>query len=57
LSIELADSSHNAVGDILYEFPGRICPTVALYGKAHIVEKINVSDFLKIVARDRIIII
>jgi D-threonine aldolase len=43
------------VGDILYGLPWHICPTVALYERAFIVEKGNITGEWNQEARDRII--
>lgn len=40
-------------GDILYGLPFHICPTCALYERAHVVENRKVSGEWKTVARDR----
>jgi D-serine deaminase-like pyridoxal phosphate-dependent protein len=40
-------------GDILYGIPYHICPTVALYGCAYVVENNTVSAEWKTIARDR----
>ncbi|HUQ97468.1 MAG TPA: D-TA family PLP-dependent enzyme [Chitinophagaceae bacterium] len=41
------------IGDVLYGLPVHICPTCALYEKAHIVEKGRITSTWKILARDR----
>lgn len=41
------------VGDVLYGLPVHICPTVALYDRASIVQNNEVTDEWKIIARDR----
>ncbi len=41
------------IGDVLYGLPYHICPTVALYERALIVENSKVVDEWKIIARDR----
>ncbi len=43
------------IGDILYAVPVHICPTVALYERALVVEDGEVTDEWKVVARDRVI--
>ena len=40
-------------GDILYGLPYHVCPTIALYEKAHTVENGKVNGEWKNVARDR----
>ncbi|MEO6719043.1 MAG: D-TA family PLP-dependent enzyme [Ferruginibacter sp.] len=42
-------------GDVLYGVPVHICPTVALYERAWVVENGNVTDEWKVVARNRYI--
>ncbi|MGB3775292.1 MAG: D-TA family PLP-dependent enzyme [Leeuwenhoekiella sp.] len=41
------------IGDMLYGIPWHICPTVALHDQAGIVKNKEVTDFWKIVARNR----
>lgn len=41
------------IGDVLYGLPYHICPTVALYERALIVENNKVTSEWKIIARDR----
>jgi len=41
------------IGDVLYGLPIHICPTVALYGQANIVEEARVTGVWDIVARER----
>lgn len=41
------------VGDVLYGVPIHICPTVALYERANVVEDGNVVTEWKVIARDR----
>jgi D-serine deaminase-like pyridoxal phosphate-dependent protein len=49
-----APAAHSwKVGDLIYALPVHICPTVALYERAFIVEKGIVSCNWKIIARDR----
>ena len=55
LVLKLADSSAFKVGDTLYGVPVHICPTVALYEKAIVVENNEAVTTWKIVARDRAI--
>ena len=57
LVLEVPDSSKFKTGDVLYGVPWHICPSVALYEKAHVVEKNRVTGFWKVVARDRAITI
>ena len=41
------------VGDLLYGVPYHICPTVALYERALVIEDHQLIDEWKIIARDR----
>lgn len=41
------------IGDVLYGLPYHICPTVALYERASVIERNKVIDEWKIIARDR----
>lgn len=41
------------VGDVLYGMPWHICPTVALYERAYVVDDNKIIDEWKIIARDR----
>jgi D-threonine aldolase len=45
------------VGDVLYGMPFHVCPTVALYDTAFVVDEGNVIETWKIVARDRKLLI
>jgi len=56
-SIEVLNISHYVISNVLYGVPLHICPAAAVYEKAHIVEKNNVSDFWEVITRNRIIII
>ena len=53
--VEVPDSSVFKPGDVLYGIPEHICPTVALYDKAILVENGQASMIWKVVARDRMI--
>jgi D-serine deaminase-like pyridoxal phosphate-dependent protein len=53
LVVEVPDSSKFKTGDVLYGVPWHICPSVALYEKAHVVENNRVKGFWKVVARNR----
>ncbi len=55
LTLRVPDSSSYRVGDVLYGVPVHICPTVALYEKAFIIKKHNLSETWNIVARNRYI--
>ena len=51
LVIDVKDSEKIKVGDILYGLPYHICPTVALYDEANIIEDGKLIDQWKIEAR------
>jgi D-serine deaminase-like pyridoxal phosphate-dependent protein len=43
------------VGDVLYGIPVHICPTVALYEKAVVIEHKQATTVWKVIARNRAI--
>jgi D-serine deaminase-like pyridoxal phosphate-dependent protein len=50
------DENHGfKIGDVLYAVPIHICPTVALFERALVVENGSVSDSWRVAARDRIV--
>lgn len=53
LVLKVADSKAFNVGDVLYGVPVHICPTVALYEKAVVIENNEAVTTWKVVARDR----
>ena len=53
LVLKVTDSSAFKVGDVLYGVPVHICPTVALYEKAFIVENNEAVTKWAVIARDR----
>lgn len=53
LVLRVSDSSLFTVGDVLYGVPVHICPTVALYDKAYIIEDRQVIDEWSIISRGR----
>jgi len=53
LVVKVADSSLYQVGDVWYGVPVHICPTVALYDTAHIVEANKVAKHWEVIARRR----
>lgn len=55
LVLKVADSKAYKVGDVLYGVPVHICPTVALYEKAVVIENNEAVTTWKVVARDRAI--
>ncbi|TMI71653.1 MAG: D-TA family PLP-dependent enzyme [Bacteroidetes bacterium] len=57
LVLKVPDSAVYNVGDVLYGVPIHICPTVALYDKAIVVENNKALSSWKVIARDRSIMI
>ncbi|MCL2502055.1 MAG: D-TA family PLP-dependent enzyme [Bacteroidales bacterium] len=55
LVLEVPDSSHFSIGQVLYGVPGHICPTVALYEKAFVIEQGKMTDSWNVMARNRCI--
>lgn len=53
LVVEVPEGHSYKPGDILYGLPYHICPTVALYERALVVENNEVTTEWKIIARDR----
>lgn len=53
LVIEVADADKIKVGDLLYAVPYHICPTVALYDEAQIIEDGAVVDKWDVIARKK----
>lgn len=53
LVLKVEDAALYKVGDVLYGMPYHICPTVALYERAIIVENNEAIDEWKVIARDR----
>jgi D-serine deaminase-like pyridoxal phosphate-dependent protein len=53
LVLKVDDSSQYKIGDVLYGVPYHICPTVALYERAIVIENNVAVDEWKVVARDR----
>ncbi len=53
LVLKVDDSSAYKIGDVLYGVPYHICPTVALYERAVIVQNNEAFDEWKVMARDR----
>lgn len=53
LVIEVKDADKIKVGDIFYGVPYHICPTVALYDEANIIENGNVVDHWNVIARKK----
>ena len=53
LVLKVDDASLYKIGDVLYGVPYHICPTVALYERAVVVEKNDAVDEWKVIARDK----
>jgi D-serine deaminase-like pyridoxal phosphate-dependent protein len=53
LVIETVEAAKFTIGDCLYAVPWHICPTVALYSSAAVVENGGVRGTWKVAARDR----
>ncbi|MES1222908.1 MAG: D-TA family PLP-dependent enzyme [Bacteroidota bacterium] len=53
LVLETIAGHHYKTGDVFYGMPIHICPTIALYERAYIIENGNVTGEWKNVARDR----
>lgn len=53
LVLEVPDSSQYAMGDVFYGVPKHICPTVALYEKAFVIENGEMKTTWKVVGRNR----
>ncbi len=53
LVVKIPEASLFEVGDVLYGIPVHICPTVALYERAIVIENNTAVDEWKVVARDR----
>ncbi|HEV3221952.1 MAG TPA: D-TA family PLP-dependent enzyme [Puia sp.] len=53
LVLNVPESAKYKTGDVLYGVPWHVCPSVALYEKAHLVENNRVNGFWKVVARNR----
>jgi D-serine deaminase-like pyridoxal phosphate-dependent protein len=53
LVLKVADASKFKIGDVFYGTPFHICPTVALYEKAWVVNNGRIDTSWKVIARDR----
>jgi D-serine deaminase-like pyridoxal phosphate-dependent protein len=53
LVVEATPDHDYKVGDVFYGLPFHICPTVALYERAHVIEGTEVRGEWKTIARDR----
>ncbi len=53
--IKVENSAEFKVGDVLYAIPNHVCPTVALFSTVNVVENNKVTDYWKVIARDRAI--
>lgn len=52
--VETDQASHWKPGDVAYAIPMHICPTVAMYNQAHVVEDGKVTTVIEIAARGRV---
>jgi D-serine deaminase-like pyridoxal phosphate-dependent protein len=55
LVLEVPDSSIYSIGQVFYGTPKHICPTVALYEKAYVIENGSMSGTWEVIARNRYI--
>ena len=55
LVLEVPDSSLYSIGQVFYGVPKHICPTVALYERAFVIENGQMTDTWNVVARNRFI--
>lgn len=55
LVVNVGDNTGFQVGQAIYGFPFHICPTVALYEKAYVIEENNFTGTWRVIARDRMI--
>ena len=53
LVLELGADHGFRIGDVLYGLPVHICPTVALYGNANIINNHKLTEGWKIISRER----
>lgn len=51
--LRITDNTTYSIGDILYAVPVHICPTVALYGKAIVIQENKAITNWKVIARER----
>jgi len=56
LSLQVPDSTRYKIGEVLYGVPVHICPTVALYDQAIVVQNNKVSGTWNVIARKRALI-
>ena len=53
LTLRTTKASNFKVGDCLYGIPRHICPTVALYDRAHVIRSGELTDQWQVTARAR----
>ena len=53
LVLRVANAAQYHPGDILYGIPVHICPTVALYDRAYVIENKKIATEWQVVARKR----
>ncbi len=57
LVLDVGNNEKFTIGQVLYGVPIHICPTVALYGKAYIIENQTMKTIWQVAARNRMITI
>lgn len=57
LVVKVSDTAPYPVGSVFYGVPYHICPSVALYDQAHVIEDNRYTGHWKVIARDRSITI
>jgi len=55
LVLTVPEDNSYKIGDVLYGVPLHICPTVALYDRAYVIEKAQQTTYWPVVARNRYI--
>jgi D-serine deaminase-like pyridoxal phosphate-dependent protein len=53
LILTVTNTADHYIGQVLYGVPQHICPSVALYDKALVIENHRVADAWKVIARCR----
>jgi D-serine deaminase-like pyridoxal phosphate-dependent protein len=55
LVVQVPDTSEHQIGDVWYGVPYHICPTVALYETAYVINEHMYSEKWEVIARNRVI--
>jgi len=55
LVVQVPDTSEYQIGDVWYGVPYHICPTVALYETAYVINEHMYSEKWEVIARNRVI--